>query len=56
MKKFSIIIPSFNQGKFIERCIRSILSEKKNVEIIIIDGESSDNTVDIIQAYSKEIA
>lgn len=52
----SIIIPSFNQGKFIEETIVSILNQSyKNLEIIIIDGGSSDNTIDIIKKYNDRI-
>jgi glycosyltransferase involved in cell wall biosynthesis len=52
----SIIIPSFNQGSFISRTIESILKqEHKNFEIIIIDGGSTDNTVDVVNSFSNEI-
>jgi glycosyltransferase involved in cell wall biosynthesis len=52
----SIIIPSFNQGKYIEKCIASILNQSyKNIEIIIIDGGSTDETISIIEKYSSFI-
>ena len=52
--KISIIIPTKNQGQYIEQTIDSILSQNyKNFEVIIIDGMSSDNTVNIIENYSK---
>ena len=54
--KFSIIIPSFNQGKFIERTIQSAVDQSyENVELIIIDGGSTDNTVDILKKYNSKI-
>ncbi len=54
--KFSIVIPSFNQGKFLEEAILSILNQKfKEVEIIVIDAGSTDNTSEIIKKYEKEI-
>ena len=53
--KFSIITPSYNQGKFIEQTIQSVLSQKGNFEIeyIIIDGKSSDNSIEIIKKYDR---
>jgi len=53
----SIIIPSFNQGLFIEETIQSVLSQDYgNIEFIIIDGGSSDKTVDIIKKYEHKIS
>jgi glycosyltransferase involved in cell wall biosynthesis len=52
----SVLVPSYNYGRFIEETIRSILLQSyPNVQCIIIDGSSSDNTVDIIQKYSKHL-
>lgn len=54
--KISIIIPTFNQGKFIEQTILSILNQTyKNFEIIIIDGGSKDNTIDIIKKHKTHL-
>jgi glycosyltransferase involved in cell wall biosynthesis len=52
----SIIIPSYNYGQFIEETIRSILLQSyQNVECIVIDGGSTDDTVNILQKYDKYI-
>jgi glycosyltransferase involved in cell wall biosynthesis len=56
LKKFSIITPSFNQGQFIEQTILSVINQSyKNVEHIIIDGGSTDQSVTIIKKYEKHL-
>lgn len=55
--RISIVTPSYNQGQFIEETIRSVLLQGyPNLEYIIIDGGSSDNTVDIIRKYESWIS
>jgi glycosyltransferase involved in cell wall biosynthesis len=55
--KFTVVTPTFNQGQFIEKTIDSVLTQGyPNLEFIIIDGGSKDNTVEIIKKYEHHLA
>ena len=55
-EKISILISNFNKEKYLNECIQSCLNQKyKNLEIIIIDNNSTDNSLNIIQSYFNKI-
>ena len=54
----SVIIPTFNQAKFLGRCLRSILDQnvdKNEYEIIVINDGSKDQTSKVLKIYEKEV-
>ncbi len=57
LPKISIVTPSYNQGKYLEKTIRSVIEQGyPNLEYIIIDGGSTDESVEIIKRYEKHLA
>ena len=52
--RFSIIIPNYNKGIYVEECLNSVVNQTlKNIEIIFIDDGSTDNSIDIVKKYSN---
>lgn len=55
--KVSIVTPSYNQGRFLKRTIESVLNQSyPNIEYIVMDGGSSDESVAILQSYGDRFA
>jgi len=56
LPKITIITPSLNQGQYIEQSILSVIEQKyENLEYIIVDGGSTDQTLEIIKKYEHKI-
>lgn len=56
MNLVTIVTPSYNQGQFIEETILSVLNQTyKNIQYIIVDGGSTDNTMNIVEKYRDRI-
>src|SRR4051812_12495459 len=52
----SVVVPSYNQGRFIDETIRSLLDQDyPDLEILVVDGGSSDDTVERLRAYGERI-
>ena len=55
--KISVVVPSFNQARYIDEALRSVLDQDySNLELIVIDGGSTDGSVDIIRRHEDRIA
>ena len=54
--KISVIIPTYNQAKYIVNTLNSVLEQEyENLELIVIDGLSTDGTIEILESFSEKI-
>lgn len=57
LPKISVVVPSYNQGRYLEATLRSILDQRyPALELIAIDGGSTDGSVDILRRYDRHLA
>src|SRR5258706_15711376 len=54
---FTVVVPSFNQGRFIDETLRSLLDQGyPSLEILVVDGGSTDDTVERLKQYGNRIS
>ena len=54
--QISVVVPSYNQGRFLGQALASILGQRyPRLQLIVMDGGSSDESVDIIKAHAAQI-
>lgn len=52
----SIVTPSFQQGRFLDEAIRSVLGQNVDLEYVVIDGGSTDGSVELIERYADRLS
>lgn len=57
LPKISIVTPSYNQGRYLEATLRSVLAQGyPNLEYFVVDGGSSDHSVEIVRHYERHLS
>ena len=51
----TVVIPSYNQSNFLEESLKSVVSQNVVVEAIVVDGGSTDNSLEIIKKYEQKL-
>ena len=52
----TVVVPSFNQGQFLDAALTSIFDQNVAVEVFVMDGGSTDNSVDVIEKWESRLA
>jgi glycosyltransferase involved in cell wall biosynthesis len=52
----TIVIPSYNQGQYLEQALESVFTQNLSVEVFVMDGGSTDNSVEIIKKWAAKLA
>jgi glycosyltransferase involved in cell wall biosynthesis len=56
LPRITLITPSFNQGQFLEQTIKSVIDQQyPNLEYFVVDGGSTDSSLNVIQKYQESI-
>lgn len=51
----TVVVPSFNQGQFLDKALTSIFEQNVAIEVFVLDGGSTDNSVDVIKKWSSRL-